>query len=165
MTQVAVGLGSNVGARQEHLETAIAEMASCGRVAAVSSLYETAPLGIVDQAPFLNAVSLVLVDQEPRDILATLQAIERAHGRRRGRRWGPRPLDLDVLLFGNRRVDEPGLTVPHPRMTERRFVLDPLLEVWPDAKLPDGTLLAGLAASVADQDVRVVATDWREASA
>ena len=101
MTQVAVGLGSNVGVRHEHLETAIAEMALCGRVAAVSSLYETAPLGIDGQAPFLNAVSLVLVDREPRDVLATFQAIERANGRRsrprtsavapRAAEWAPPP--------------------------------------------------------------------------
>lgn len=160
MTQVAVGLGSNVGVREEHLETAIVEMASCGQVTAVSSLYETAPIGVVEQGAFLNAVAVLAVDRSPHDLLSTLQAIERAHGRRRGRRWGPRSLDLDILLFGNREVEEPGLTIPHPRMTERRFVLQPLLEVWPDAVLPDGTLLRAFVPTVADQRVRTVAANW-----
>lgn len=163
MAQMALGLGSNVGARREHLESAIAELASCGRITAVSPLYETAPIGMVDQAPFLNAVAVVAVEREPRDLLATLQAIERAHGRKRGKRWGPRSLDLDILLFENCQIDESGLTIPHPRMTERRFVLQPLLDVWPDATLPDGTLVAGLLSLVADQHLTIVATDWLEA--
>ena len=160
MTRVAVGLGSNVGARKEHLETAVVEMAACGRVQAVSPLYETAPLGPVEQPAFLNAVVLVGVDREPRDTLATLQAIERAHGRTRGPRWGPRPIDLDLLLFGTRSVAVAGLTIPHPRMTERRFVLQPLLDVWPAAALPDGTPLERFLPLVSDQAVRVVAEDW-----
>lgn len=164
MTQMAVGLGSNLGVREDHLRTAAVEMAACGRVVAVSPLYESAPIGVVDQDPFLNAVAVVGVDREPGDILATLQAIERAHGRKRDRRWGPRTLDLDILLFGNRRVAEPGLTIPHPRMTERRFVLQPLLDVWPDAALPDGTEVATFLPFVAGQKVTLVAAEWIESS-
>lgn len=164
MTRIAVGLGSNLGVREDHLRTAAVELSACGRVLAVSPLYETVPIGIVAQGPFLNAVAVVGVDREPGDILATLQAIERAHGRKRDRRWGPRTLDLDILLFGNCRVVEPGLTIPHPRMTERRFVLQPLLDVWPDAALPDGTEVATFLPRVADQKVTLVADEWVELS-
>lgn len=162
MTQMAVGIGSNLGVREDHLRTAVVEMAACGRVVAVSPLYETAPIGDVDQDPFLNAVALLIVDRDPVDILATLQAIERAHGRKRNRRWGPRSLDLDVLLFGDRSVSEPGLTIPHPRMTDRRFVLQPLLDVWPEAALPDGTEVATFLPEVADQRVSIFADRWCE---
>lgn len=162
MEQVAVGLGSNLGVREDHLRSAVLEMAACGRVVAVSPLYETAPIGVVDQDQYLNAVVLVEVDREPGDILATLQAIERAHGRKRNGPWRPRTLDLDILLFGRRAVAEPGLSIPHPRLAERRFALQPLLDVWPRAVLPDGTPVVALLASVADQSVAVVATNWIE---
>lgn len=124
---------------------------------AVSSLYETAPVGGPAQGPFLNAVVVLETGLSPRGLLAAAQAAERAAGRRRLVRWGPRSLDVDLLLYDNEAVDEPGLRVPHPRLGGRRFALEPLVEAWPGAALPDGTPVGSLLAAVADQDARVVA--------
>jgi 2-amino-4-hydroxy-6-hydroxymethyldihydropteridine diphosphokinase len=152
-TRVALGLGSNVGDRRSHLDGAVAELARIGEIVAVSSYYETAPIGGPEQADYLNAVVVVDTDLDPADILEKLLEVERNHGRLRRERWGPRTLDLDLLLYGEDVIQEPGLSVPHPRMTERRFVLEPLHEVWPDATLPDGTPLGELLPRVADQEL------------
>ncbi len=157
MTRVAVGLGSNVGDRARHIADAVGELESHGEVIAVSSLYETAPIGGPDQEPFLNAVVLIDTGLDPGELLAACLAIEAVHGRQRRERWGPRTLDLDILLFGDAEIRDPGLIVPHPRLEARRFVLEPLLEVDPMAALPDGTPLQTLLASVADQEVARVA--------
>ncbi len=153
-TRVAVGLGSNVGDRTGHLEAALEALAGLGELVAVSSLYETAPIGGPEQGPYLNAVALLDTTLEPEALLAACLAIERDRGRRRRVRWGPRPLDLDILTFGDVVVDRPGLTIPHPRLLERRFVVAPLLEVWPEAELPDGTNVAEALPAVAGQQVR-----------
>jgi 2-amino-4-hydroxy-6-hydroxymethyldihydropteridine diphosphokinase len=153
-TRAAIGLGSNLGDRAAHLDAARRGLADLGTVVAVSPIYETAPVGGPDQGPYLNAVVVLDTDLPARRLLEACLAIEGAAGRERRERWGPRTLDLDLLLYGSETIDEPGLVVPHPRMRERRFVLAPLLDVWPDAALPDGTQLAGLLAAVADQEVR-----------
>lgn len=161
--EAAVGLGANLGDRRRHLQEAVAGLAGLGEVRAVSSLFETAPLGGVAQGPYLNAVAIVATALGPRPLLEGLLALEAAAGRRRRVRWGPRTLDCDLLLYGDATVDEPGLRVPHPRLTVRRFVLEPLLQVRPTAALPDGTPLHRLLAAVADQQVREHATrGWHE---
>ena len=100
-------------------------------VATASSLYETAPVGLLDQPQFLNAVIAVRTDLPPPELLRAMLRIEQEHGRERTGANSPRTLDLDLLLYGNREIDEPGLTVPHPRVTERCFVLLPVLEIAP----------------------------------
>lgn len=112
-------------------------------VADVSGVWETAPWGGVDQAPYLNAVALVDTTMSPHALLADLQATEAAFGRDRSRevRWGPRTLDLDILLYGDVVMEDDDLVIPHPRLVERAFVLVPLLEVHPGGTLPDGTRL------------------------
>lgn len=157
MARAAVGLGSNLGDRRAQLAGAVRGLAAAGPLVAVSSLYETAPIGGPAQGPFLNAVAVVGSGLTPRALLDLCLRLERAAGRRRRVRWGPRSLDLDLLLYDGAVVDEPGLQVPHPRLGGRRFVLEPLVEAWPEAALPDGTPVAGLLAAVADQEVRVVA--------
>jgi 2-amino-4-hydroxy-6-hydroxymethyldihydropteridine diphosphokinase len=141
MTLAYVGLGANVGNRRENLDRAVGLLAAEPgvRVLAVSSVRETDPVGYADQPRFLNAACAVETELGPRDLLERLLAIERALGRERtGPRFGPRTIDLDLLLYGNDTVDEPGLTVPHPRLAERLFVLEPLHELAPELVLPDG---------------------------
>lgn len=158
MTRAAIGLGSNLGDRARHIADAVGSLAETGSLVRVSSLYETAPVGGPEQGPYLNAVVVIETELPVRDLLARCLEIEREHGRERRERWGPRTLDLDVLLYGQQLVTGPDLTVPHPRMTERRFVLEPLLEAWPDAALPDGTPLSGFIGGVTDQKVRKLET-------
>ena len=137
--RVSIGLGSNLGDRARHIADAVTELAQLGEPVAVSSLYESAPIGGPDQGPYINAVVVIETDHGVREVLDVCMAIEKRHGRERRERWGPRTLDLDILLYGDRSIDEPGLTVPHPHLGERRFVLAPLLEAEPEATLPDGT--------------------------
>ena len=164
MARAAIGLGSNLGDRRAQLAGAVRRLGAAGTVVAVSSLYETAPIGGPAQGPFLNAVAVVETGLTPRALLDLCLAVEREAGRRRRVRWGPRSLDLDLLLYDRAVVDEPGLQVPHPRLAARRFVLEPLVEAWPEAALPDGTPVADLLAGVADQEVAVVAGPgwWEE---
>jgi 2-amino-4-hydroxy-6-hydroxymethyldihydropteridine diphosphokinase len=155
VTSSAVGLGSNLGDRHQTLSRAVAALAEIGTLRAVSSLYETAAVG-PPQPDYFNAAVMVETPRSGRGILDALLEIERRAGRVRTERWGPRTLDLDLLLHGDERIDEPGLVVPHPRLGERRFVLEPLAEVWPDPELPDGRVIAELLEQVADQEVRKV---------
>lgn len=130
----------------------------------MSSLYETAPVGGPEQGDYLNAVVLLDTSLGARALLEHCLAIERERGRLRRDRWGPRTLDLDVLVVGDARIDEPGLTVPHPLLAERRFVLEPLGEVWP-GPLPDGRMVGDLLGEVAGQAVRRVAgPEWARRS-
>lgn len=146
-----VALGANLGDRERTIGRALALLAADPdvEVVAVSSLRETDPVGFSDQPRFLNGAAALETELSPRELLRRLLEVERALGRVRGERprFGPRPIDLDLLLYGDREVEEPGLTVPHPRLTERRFVLEPLAELDPDLSLPDGRrvreLLAG----------------------
>ena len=158
MVRAAIGLGSNLGDRARHIADAIGSLAEAGTLIRVSSLYETAPIGGPDQGPYLNAVAVVETELSGRDLLATCLEIEREHGRERRERWGPRTLDLDLLLYGAETIADQDLTVPHPRITERRFVLDPLLEAWPEAVLPSGRRLDEFKEGVADQKVRKLET-------
>ncbi|HET6810004.1 MAG TPA: 2-amino-4-hydroxy-6-hydroxymethyldihydropteridine diphosphokinase [Acidimicrobiales bacterium] len=130
-----LGLGSNLGDRWAHLRDALERLRDADRVVAVSTVYETSPVGGPDdQGPYLNAVVELDTDRSPRQLLELAQSLEQAAGRVRppGERWGPRTLDVDVLLVGDLSVDEPDLVVPHPRMWERRFVLTPLSDLDPD---------------------------------
>jgi 2-amino-4-hydroxy-6-hydroxymethyldihydropteridine diphosphokinase len=154
VTRAAIGLGSNLGDRARHITDAVGSLSQAGSLVRVSSLYETAPVGGPEQGPYLNAVAVIETDLPIRDLLMRCLDIEKEHGRERRERWGPRTLDLDVLLYGEQVVTGPDLTVPHPRMAERRFVLEPLLEAWPNAVLPDGTQVSGLLDAVTDQKVR-----------
>jgi 2-amino-4-hydroxy-6-hydroxymethyldihydropteridine diphosphokinase len=156
MVRFAVGLGSNIGDRLAHLDAGLGALSVRWKPVARSSLYESAPVGPVEQEPFLNAVAVFETGQSPTEVLARLLAAEQTRGRTREVRWGPRTLDLDLLLFGGETVDEPGLTVPHPELVNRRFVLEPLLEAWPDAVLPDGTPLSSFLPAVGDQHVERV---------
>ncbi|MEA2001034.1 MAG: 2-amino-4-hydroxy-6-hydroxymethyldihydropteridine diphosphokinase [Actinomycetota bacterium] len=158
MVRAAIGLGSNLGDRAGHIADAVAALVDTGSLIRVSSLYETAPVGGPKQGQYLNAVAIVDTDLSVRDLLERCLAIEKEHGRERRERWGPRTLDLDILLYGDLEVAEPDLSVPHPRMVERLFVLEPLLEAWPDATLPGGIPLASYLPGLSDQKVRRLET-------
>ena len=140
-----LGLGSNVGDREQHLRAAVRLLREQGvKVEAVSSLYETEPVGeILDQPDFLNAVVRIATELEPEELLDLCKAIELEQGRMFGApRHGPRPLDVDLLLLGDVELHGERLSLPHPELTSRRFVLAPLLELDPELALPDGTRLA-----------------------
>jgi 2-amino-4-hydroxy-6-hydroxymethyldihydropteridine diphosphokinase len=132
-TTAYIGLGANVGDREATIEAALAALPG---LVAVSRLRETDPVGVVDQPAFLNGVARLETELAPRRLLETLLAIERSLGRERRERWGPRTIDLDLLLSGSEVLDEPALTVPHPRLHERRFVLEPLAELDPGLVVP-----------------------------
>jgi 2-amino-4-hydroxy-6-hydroxymethyldihydropteridine diphosphokinase len=133
---VYISLGSNVGNREQNLRTAIERLRELGDVKAVSSIYETEPVEYTAQPWFLNAAVALETDLMPRQLMSRLLTIERDMGRRRTVAKGPRVIDLDVLLFGHSVVETPQLTVPHPAMHERRFVLEPLAEIAPDVRHP-----------------------------
>jgi 2-amino-4-hydroxy-6-hydroxymethyldihydropteridine diphosphokinase len=139
-----LGLGSNVGERESHLRAAIAALGEHGvDVQASSSMYETEPVGeVLDQPDFLNAAVRVSTELEAEDLLDVCKAIEVEQGRiLGGPRHGPRPLDVDLLLLGDLELETERLTLPHAQVSNRRFVLAPLLELDPDLALPDGTRL------------------------
>jgi len=133
-----VGLGANLGNREEALEQAVSLLEAEERVdvLAVSALRETDPVGVLDQPRFLNGAAVVETTLSAREFLDTLLAIERSLGRVRVERWGPRIVDLDLLVYSDEIVDEPGLRVPHPRLHERRFALEPLVELDPELVIP-----------------------------
>jgi 2-amino-4-hydroxy-6-hydroxymethyldihydropteridine diphosphokinase len=139
MPRAYVGLGANLGDREATIRRAL-ELLDAEEgvgVVAVSTLRETAPVGIVDQPAFLNGVAVVETHLDPHALLERLLGVERRLGRTRdGPRFGPRPIDLDLLVHGELRVETPGLTVPHPRLHERRFALEPLAEVEPALVVP-----------------------------
>lgn len=133
-----VGLGSNVGDRLENLKRAVASMRSIGlKVMATSSVYETDPVG-PPQPDFLNAAVEIDCDLPAAEIVSVLKGIEVTNGREQTQRWGPREIDLDLLLLGDQMVSEQGVTVPHPELTNRPFALVPVLELDPDLELPSG---------------------------
>lgn len=125
----------------------------------VSSVYETEPWGNTDQAPFLNAVAEVEIELDARGLRGQIEAVEAEMGRERSGKWGPRIIDVDILLFGQERVAEADLRVPHPLLIERQFVLVPLAEIAPDLRLPDGRL-ARQAARPDDPSVRKLGPLW-----
>lgn len=131
-----LSLGSNTGDRAANLRTAIAQLGGAGSLVTASALYETQPVDVVDQPWFLNCVAAVETGKTPRELLTFVLSVEAAMGRLRLREKGPRKIDIDVLLFGDRVLDEPGLKIPHPAMHKRRFVLEPLVEIAPEALHP-----------------------------
>lgn len=139
LARAYIGLGSNRGDPVAQLRRALAALGglpAC-RLQAVSPFYVSAPMGRRNQSPFINAVAALDTALAPMSLLRALQRIEAAQGRRRGRRrWGPRPLDLDLLLYGARRMRTARLQVPHPRLSQRAFVLRPLCDVAPEARVP-----------------------------
>lgn len=160
-----LGLGSNLGDRRAHLQAAVERLPEHGvRVLASSSVYDTEPVGLVlDQPEFLNAAIRIETAHEPAALLAASKEVEREVGRRSGGvRHGPRVLDVDLLLLGDFRYRSERLTLPHPEVTSRRFVLVPLLELDRDLELPGGERLSGsLAALGAGQSVRVAGPPLR----
>jgi 2-amino-4-hydroxy-6-hydroxymethyldihydropteridine diphosphokinase len=143
-----VGLGANLGEREATMRRAL-ELLDAGpsvAVVAVSAFRETTPVGPREQPRFLNGAAALETTLGPGELLERLLAVERALGRTRGERWGPRTIDLDLLLHGDSVVDEPGLTVPHPRLRERRFALEPLAELAPDLVVPGQGRVAELLA-------------------
>ena len=138
MTLAYVGLGANLGPREITLLRAVDLLAETDgvEVLAVSQLRETEPVGVVDQPLFLNGAVVLNTSLSPRELLDRLLEIERELGRVRDVRWGPRVVDLDLLVYGDRQIDERGLRVPHPRLHERRFALEPLAELDPELDVP-----------------------------
>lgn len=151
-----IGVGSNLGDAAAYVRAGAQALADLPDTQAgpVSTLYRTAPVGVTDQPDFCNAVAAVDTSLPPLELLAGLQWIEQAHDRVRTRRWGPRTLDLDLLLYGDRVVRESNLTVPHPRLHERAFVLVPLAEVAPCLSVPGAGRVDELTAAVSGQDVQ-----------
>jgi len=144
VTRAFVGLGSNLGDRRALLRAAVASLEGGGDVAAVSDVYETDPVGGPEgQGPYLNLVVELATADTPRGLLERCRQLERAAGRERAVRWGPRTLDADVLWVDGPPVDEPDLVVPHPRLWERRFVLAPLAELAPDLVTEDQVSASG----------------------
>ena len=145
-----IGVGSNLADPLEQVRQALMELESIPgtRVTARSSLYRTSPVGYLEQPDFINAVASVQTTLKPQALLAALLAIENRHGRRRAMRNAPRTLDLDLLLYGEEVFDQDGLTLPHPRLHERAFVLAPLAEIAPEAVVPGMGRLQDLLARV-----------------
>ena len=152
-----VGLGANLGDRETTLRRAVEMLDRTPgiRVRCVSSFRETAPVGYAAQPRFLNAAAMLETELSPRALLERLLAVERELGRvREGTvRFGPRTCDLDLLLYGSESVSEPDLVVPHPRLAERRFALEPLVELEPALRLPDGRPVADLLAKLGHDGV------------
>ena len=150
-TLAYVGLGGNLATPARHIANAVHRLASWPGVSQcrASRLFRTRPWGDIEQPEFMNAVAEIRYDGEPAALLSGLLAIEREAGRTRGpARWGPRLLDLDLLVFGDRRVDMPGLDIPHPRLGQRAFVLVPLAELAPDLHVPGLGRVSSLVSAI-----------------
>lgn len=161
--RVAIGLGSNLGDRLNLLRLAVDQLGQHGEIVAVSSLYRSEPVGGPEQADFLNAVIVLETDLDLPTLLATCEQIEASAGRVRDERWGPRTLDLDILTAATPPYVSETLTVPHERLAERRFAVEPLAEVWPDAATGSGTARSKLD-DVRDQSVdRLAGPGWQVA--
>lgn len=133
---VFLGLGANLGDRKENLRTALHRISTLSRIDAVSSLYETKPVGDETQPNYYNAVCRLTTDLTPQAFLDYVKRVESEMGRRPAERWASRPIDLDLLLYGERVIETEKLVVPHPRLAERAFVLVPLAEIAPDLRHP-----------------------------
>jgi 2-amino-4-hydroxy-6-hydroxymethyldihydropteridine diphosphokinase len=151
-----LSLGSNLGDRAANLRSAVAQLDVAGRRLALSSFYETQPVDVLDQPWFLNCVTAIETEKTPKELLQLALQVEVAMGRLRIRNKGPRNIDIDIVLFGDRVVDEPGLKIPHLAMHQRRFVLEPLVEIAPEAGHPEfgKTARELLAALPSGQTVR-----------
>ena len=155
-----IGIGSNLQKPAQQVETAFAELDSMpsSRLVARSSLYRSAPLGGVEQPEFVNAVAAILTQLDAQALLAELKRIERKRGRENdARRWGPRVLDLDILVYSDHLIEEQGLTVPHAGIGERNFVLLPLREIAPELKVPGLGRVAGLPVNLNEPAIERIA--------
>ena len=150
MTRAYVGLGANLGPRDLTLLEAVDLLRATEGVAVrgVSQLRETEPVGVLDQPAFLNGAVELETELSARELLERLLEVEQELGRVRAERWGPRTVDLDLLVFGAETIDEPGLRVPHPRLHERRFALEPLAELAPDLVVPGRETVSELLAEL-----------------
>ena len=163
MTTAHIGVGSNVGDRQAFCRRAVEVIGAHPEIQidAVSSLYETSPVG-PPQRSFINMVVRITTELGARELFAACKAIEEQLGRQPGEfRWGPRVIDLDVLLFGDEKIVEADLEIPHPRMTERRFVLVPLLEIDPEVSDPWGTPYREWLDEAVGEVVYIEPFDWK----
>ena len=163
MTNVFLGLGGNLGDRREMMRSAVAEIRGVIDDVRASSLYESAAWGVTDQPAFLNAVVRGRTELSPLELLDATQALENDLGRVRERHWGPRLIDIDILLYGSEVIDQPRLKVPHPYMTQRGFVLRPLADLAAGLTLPDGSLVGELLTTVDQNGLRrIEGPDWAE---
>ncbi len=153
MTIAYIGLGSNMESPRQHITTAIQSLGEIQstRIINVSSLYKSKPMGPQNQGDYINAVVQIETEMEPTELLNCLQAIENDHGRVRAEHWGPRTIDLDILMFGNEIIQNDRLTVPHPEITNRSFVIVPLAEIDPACVIPEKGLVSDLILRI-DQD-------------
>ncbi|MFC0336750.1 2-amino-4-hydroxy-6-hydroxymethyldihydropteridinediphosphokinase [Kushneria avicenniae] len=151
-----IGLGSNLGHPRQQILTALEDLAALPltTIKARSCLYSSRPVGPQDQPDFINAVAVLSTRLSPLALLDQLQALEQRHRRVRERHWGPRTLDLDLLLYDDQMLDLPRLVVPHPWLGERAFVVHPMLEITPDFCLPDGQRLDQLPAAQPSNDLK-----------
>ena len=158
MTIVYIGLGSNMESPRQHITTAIKALGEIQSTHTnkVSSLYKSKPVGPQDQNDYINAVAELETSLTPLDLLDKLQAIENEHGRVRNERWGPRTLDLDILMFGDEIINNERLTIPHPEMTNRSFVLMPLAEINADCLIPGKGLLSSLLISIGQDGLEIL---------
>lgn len=164
MPRAVIALGSNLGDRLSLLRSAIAGLRALGTVTAVSSLYETEPIGGPEQGPYYNAIVVMDTDLPAGSLMLELLAIELVHRRERRVKDAARTLDLDLVLYGDETISEADLEVPHPRALERRFVLEPLVELLPDLVFPDGTSARDALGEVLDQELHREAKGrwWRQ---
>lgn len=155
-TDAFIGLGSNLAEPSVQLARALVGLAALPdtELVAQSPFYSSRPVGPQDQPDFINGAVWLRTTLSPLTLLDHLQGIEQAHGRERGRHWGPRTLDLDLLIYGNETLAGPRLTVPHPELPNRDFVLQPLLDLAPSLVLPDGTGIADLRRECPDNQLR-----------
>ena len=141
MAEILLAFGGNLGDPAATIRRALARLGQEGvRIRQVSSLYRTPPWGPVEQPDFVNACATAETDLKPAELLGVTQSLERELGRVPGERWGPRALDIDILDYAGQRIEEPGLTLPHPRLTERAFVLVPLAEIAPERVVAERTI-------------------------
>jgi len=157
-----LGLGGNLGDPRELMAEAIRQLATDPGIVleSVSALYRTPPWGKTDQPAFLNAAVKVETSLSARQLLDTILAVEKELGRERKERWGPRTIDIDILLYGDARVDEPALEIPHPRLKERAFALAPLIDVAPDAEFSGRPARVWLAESDSGGMIRLAEPGW-----
>ena len=156
MTKVFLGIGGNLGDRRATMRRAVAEIRAVVEDVRVSSLYETAAWGVTDQPSFLNAVARGSTELQALELLEAMQAIENQLGRVRTQHWGPRAIDIDILLYGSDVIDVPRLKVPHPYMSQRGFVLRPLADLAAGLTLPDGSLVGELLTTIDQDDLRQI---------